>query len=226
MSGDRFARERAFFAAYDAATNPLLVGRPLPPERLEAVVAVGRTLVNRVGDRQAGRTGAPRRGPHDRWVRLLSTLQLDLYRAHFGLPGGGLDYGPLGDAFLRFANGDLRDAEGSEHGQPNGPGALLFAEFALLARDWRLPDWAVWRPLLPALVSMGRVWARAYQPPAGRLWEWSAWTFHGYRSDARYSDEELAGLREGYAALAFDDEAERALRALALQAFRAPIPQA
>ncbi len=229
MDEQQRARARAFFAAYDAATHPMAAGPALPPARLWAMEAVSKTLINRVRDRLQGAAGPPRLGAQRAWVEQLSALQLGLYRAHYGLQGGALDYGPLGEAFLRFANGDLRDARGSEHGQPNGAGALLFAEFALLVRDWSLPDWAAWRPLLPALARMGRIWLRVYAPPPETLRQWDAWSYVNYRPGRRFTEEELgaelAVLRQGLGAPVDDALAEQHLREVARAAFRAPIPR-
>jgi len=94
----------------------------------------------------------------------ISSLQLRIYRKHFGDP---VDLTRFADAFLRFANGELQvtEPEGKWNGEPDSAYAFLFAEFATMAIDQEIDDDAAWRALLPALVAMQPLFTRVYRPP-------------------------------------------------------------
>ena len=206
MANPRHPRASAFFTEYDHASNPDLARLlPLPPEEQEQrtrdVRSVGYLLIKRL---QARREGLPlpvfERAPVER----LSALQLELYRRHYPGHQHGMDLAALGEAFLRFAHGDLRDDTGSEHGQPNSANAFSFAEFAFLAAALGV-DPAPWRALAPALVQLQEVYVVVYRP---RDRPPNAWRFvdYGLRSfdaaahrdlDAAAVGALLAAAREG-----------------------------
>ena len=187
-----FASAIRFFAAYDLATNPERKDVVLPDDRLTSIKIVTRLLINRVNDRLARKQPRSESAAH---VAALSSLQLQIYADHFGLDDGALDASAFGEAFLRFANGDLRDAQRSQFGQPNGPGAFLFAEFALLVRDLKLGDWARWQPLLPGLVRMLYVYVKVYRPTTVH-WSWDDWSFLNYKGGL--DENQLARVRADF----------------------------
>ena len=96
----------------------------------------------------------------------LSELQLDLFKSRYPGTHLSMDKERLAFAFLAFANGSLRDAEGSEFGQPNSAHAFSFAEFAWLAIEMAV-DVDEWTLLLPALVEMQKLYCDVYRPPEG-----------------------------------------------------------
>ena len=187
MANSRHPRASAFFTEYDHASNTDLAHQlPLAPEakeqRARDVRSVGYVLIKRLQARREGRQlSLFERAPVER----LSALQLELYRRH--CPGNqyGMDLAGLGEAFLRFAHGDLRDAAGSEHGQPNSANAFSFAEFAFLAGAMGV-DPEPWRALAPVLVQLQEVYVVVYRPrdrPAN-AWRFADYGMHNFDAGA------------------------------------------
>jgi hypothetical protein len=165
LANERHPRASAFFTEYDRTFNlDLLAAQPLPPaeraQREADVKAVGFVLLSRL---KARREGWPLSSADRAAVERLSAQQLALYRRHYPGPEHGLDLPALGEAFLRFAHGDLRDAEGSEHGQPNSANLFSFAEYAFLACALGV-DAAAWGALAPLFVQLQDVYVAAYRP--------------------------------------------------------------
>ncbi len=168
MANERHPRASAMFTEYDRAANVdlfhlLAIADEEREERRRDVRGVGMLLVRRLSAR---RDSLPVPSYEREPVERLSRLQLELFRRHYPALEAtphGLELPAIGEAFLRFAHGDLRDAQGSEHGQPNGANAFAFAEFALLAGELQV-DAPAWRALLPIFVQLQEVYVEIYWP--------------------------------------------------------------
>lgn len=99
-------------------------------------------------------------------ARRLSAAQLELYRDFFDDGAGGLRLDEVQNAFVAFANGELREpARGAGAGEPNSPAYFLFAEFALACIESKI-DEELWGQLLPTLVKTQELFAQVYHPRA------------------------------------------------------------
>ncbi len=235
MGNDRHPRASAMFTELDRAANTdLLHLLPLSDaereERVRDVRGTGMLLMRRLAARrESSALPSYDRAPIER----LSRLQLDIFRRHYaasnpldssasGEAAHGLELPAIGEAFLRFAHGDLRDAQGSEHGQPNSANAFCFAEFAFLACELAI-DAPAWRALAPILVQLQDVYVEVYWPRDRPRQHWR-FVDYGMRQfdESLHRDlraDEIAALL----ALAREGEPESRATANVLRAFPAGV---
>jgi hypothetical protein len=171
-----------FFREYDYQTNPEIFQqadifkpvagfpRDTAAKRKNNILA-GKSLRIRAKKRGKWRADG-NRGPAQglRRVNLeklkyCSTLQLDIFKTHFG---ASVDVDSFWTAFESFMNGELRLPPGpiAWNGEPNSADAYLFAEFAFTAEENGI-DAVLWRKLAKPLVAVLPIFNQAYEPIPG-----------------------------------------------------------
>jgi outer membrane protein OmpA-like peptidoglycan-associated protein len=171
-----------FFAQYDLRfmpgdpvfgieAHPNIADKKQRTDDVNAVV--GRLLARRdlrAGEALAGRVPPPRPlapGALRNSALRLSSGQLAMFREYFPGSAGGIDFDPIHNCFMRFANGELRSPVADEQtlgvGEPNGGFFFLFAEFALLCIDSGI-DAALWTRALRSFAAAQEVFMHVYRP--------------------------------------------------------------